>query len=131
MKKKQNRSRLLSLVLSLVMILQLLPVSAFAADETSGTCGSNLTWRLNGDTLFIEGEGAMEDYGSVYDAVNEKWVNNPAPWEEAVYAYVEMDDRITHIGKSAFWRSPLDSIKLPAGLKSIGEYAFNYCARRP
>ena len=62
MKKKQNRNRLLSLVLSMVMVLQMLPVSVFAADETSGTCGPNLTWRIDGDTLFIEGEGAMYDY---------------------------------------------------------------------
>ena len=54
MKKKQNRNRLLSLVLSLVMILQMLPVSVLAADATSGTCGPNLTWRIDGDTLFIE-----------------------------------------------------------------------------
>ena len=57
--KKQNMNRLRSLVLSCVMLLQLLPVSVFAADTASGTCGENLTWRLNGDTLFIEGEGAM------------------------------------------------------------------------
>lgn len=43
MKKKQNIIRLFSLVLSVVMILQLLPMSAFSADETSGTYGLYLT----------------------------------------------------------------------------------------
>ena len=124
MKKKQNANRLLSLVLSLVMILQLLPVSVFAADETSGTCGENLTWRINGDTLFIEGEGAMYDYGGYYDELKEEWVENPAPWSEEAYAYIELDDRITYIGQDAFSGNWAESIELPAGLEGIGNGAF-------
>lgn len=46
------------------MVMQLLPLSVFAAtDETSGECGKNLTWRIEDDMLYIEGEGAMYDYG--------------------------------------------------------------------
>lgn len=123
--KKQNMNRLLSLVLSCVMLLQLLPVSAFAAGETSGTCGPNLTWRINGDTLFIEGEGAMYDYGDIYDD-EDKWVDSiPTPWGGTCY-HVELDDRITYIGTEAFNGNQFESIELPAGLKSIGNYAFAY-----
>jgi len=124
MKMKQNANRLLSLVLSMVMVLQLLPVSVFAADELSGTCGENLTWRINGDTLFIEGEGAMYDYGGYYDELKEEWVENPAPWSEEAYAYIELDDRITYIGQDAFSGNRAESIELPAGLEGIGNGAF-------
>ena len=35
-----------------------------AVCATSGTCGENLTWDLDGSTLMISGTGAMTDYDS-------------------------------------------------------------------
>ena len=131
MKKKQNRNRLLSLVLSMVMVLQMLPLSVLAADETSGKCGPNLTWRIDGETLYIEGEGPMYDYGVVYDEEGNWVVDDEGNTVD--YTRIVLDDRITHIGKAAFGREYIDNyysgfslegIELPSKLESIGDYAF-------
>lgn len=63
------KKRVLSVFLVLCFVLTLLP-AAFADSPTSGTCGDNLTWRLNGSVLTISGKGEMDHYAS--------W--NKAPW---------------------------------------------------
>ena len=75
-RSKSIFKQILSLVLSCIILLQLVPLSVFAADETSGSCGPNLTWRLDGDTLYIEGYGPMYDYGVVYDEEGKAAVEN-------------------------------------------------------
>ena len=139
-RSKSIFKQILSLVLSCIMLLQLVPLSVFAADETSGTCGPNLTWRIEDETLYIEGYGPMYDYGVVYDEEG-NWVvddegntvENPTPWYKGDYTRIVLDDRITHIGKAAFGREYIDnyysgfsleSIELPSKLESIGDYAF-------
>ena len=42
----------------------------FSSDKTSGNCGKNLTWAINGDTLKISGSGEMEN----------RTVNLRVPW---------------------------------------------------
>ena len=53
------KKRLLSVFLVLCLIFTLLPVGATADAATSGTCGSNLKWKLEGGTLTVSGTGAM------------------------------------------------------------------------
>ena len=65
----------------------------------SGTCGDNLTWKLNERyELIIEGTGAMPDYDSA----------GSAPWYE--------------------YRESIQTITLPEGVTSIGDYAFSGCS---
>ena len=65
----------------------------------SGTCGDNLTWKLNERyELIIEGTGAMPDYASA----------GSAPWYE--------------------YRESIQTITLPEGVTSIGDYAFEGCS---
>ena len=54
----------LSVFLSVVMLLGVLPAVSFAAGiVASGSCGENLTWTLDDEgTLVISGEGPMTDY---------------------------------------------------------------------
>ena len=60
---KKRRTRLLSMVLALAMLLTTMPVSALAGDVVdSGTCGENLKWSLESGTLTISGTGDMWDY---------------------------------------------------------------------
>lgn len=67
------RKKILSVFLVLCLVVTLLPVGAFAdSTPTSGKCGDNLTWRLDGSVLTISGSGAMEDY----DYLNDYY----APW---------------------------------------------------
>jgi RNA polymerase sigma factor (sigma-70 family) len=69
----------------------------------TGVCGAqgdNLTWTLNPNSglLTIEGSGSMKDYTS----------SSGSPW----YAY----------------RSDIKTVLLPAGLQTIGSYAFHSCS---
>ena len=78
----KKRLRLLAWLITLTMLCQMLPFSAFAQSDIgqtlaqkgisaalldeengrSGKCGDNLTWSLSGSgVLTISGTGAMED----------------------------------------------------------------------
>ena len=65
---------------------------------TSGTCGDNLTWKLEDDTLTISGSGAMTDWD--YDL--------GVPW----------NSNCNNIKK----------VQIDSGVTSIGDYAFNRCS---
>ena len=130
-----GKNRLLSRIISMILVIALLPVSAFAEflpDSTaaplptlvdSGTCGENLTWTLTEDgTLTISGEGAMEDYS--------QWGDYNAPWEiysDSVICAV-INSGVTSIGDWAFAGcGKLASIDIPDGLTTIGVGAFASC----
>ena len=89
----------------------------------SGTCGDNLTWKLDDEgTLTISGKGAMTE-----------WVHShSAPW--ATYSNtinkVVIQPGVTCIGKNAFSSGckNLTSITIPEGVTSIGRYAFQLCS---
>ena len=54
------KKRILSMMLALSMMVSFMPIIASAA--TSGTCGDNLTWKLDNGTLTISGTGEMKNY---------------------------------------------------------------------
>ena len=139
------KKRVLSVFLVLCFVLTLLP-TAFADSPTSGACGDNLTWTLDGDgTLTISGTGKMwdSDYYNDYDvpwadflASIEKVViskgvtsigNEAFKWCERL-TNVTIPDSITSIGNSAFYDcSSLTSVTIPDSVTSIGEWAFYDC----
>ena len=87
----------------------------------SGTCGDNLTWKLDDEgTLTISGKGAMTE-----------WVNSDsAPWKtySNTINKVVIQPGVTSIGGHAFSKCKnLTSITIPEGVTSIGEYAFYAC----
>ncbi|MBR5516049.1 MAG: leucine-rich repeat domain-containing protein [Clostridia bacterium] len=82
-----------------------------------GSCGNDITWKLNGDTLIISGEGEMS--------------NNYSPW----YGYRNLirkaviEDGITSIGKYAFYYCEnLEVVHVPESIKAIKDFAFHSCA---
>ena len=68
------KKRILSFALALCFVLTLLPAAFADSAPTSGTCGDNLTWRLNGSVLTISGKEDMDDYDDFY--------LERAPWYE-------------------------------------------------
>ena len=89
--------------------------------ETSGTCGTDLTWSfaVADGTLTISGKGAMDDYD--YDV---------RPWydlRESITKVV-VEDGVTAIGNYAFFElGKLKTATLGKGVKRIGASAFYDC----
>lgn len=87
----------------------------------SGTCGDNLTWKLDDEgTLTISGKGAMTE-----------WVDSDsAPWKtySNTINKVVIQPGVISIGKEAFsWCKNLRSITIPEGVTSIKNGAFYGC----
>ena len=98
------KKRLISLLLALAMLTVLTPQFTLTAKAaTSGTCGDNLYWSFDEITkeLNITGSGPMTDWSSGISS------GSAAPWNG--------------ISKN------IQSISLPRGLTSIGNYAFYGC----
>ena len=117
------KKRLLSILLTVLMIASLLPATALAANIVdSGTCGaegdgSNLTWTLDSEgVLTISGSGDMHGYGS-----------SGAPWHGRVKSAV-IAEGVTSISWCAFYDcTSLTSVTIPDSVTSIGDGAFSRC----
>lgn len=112
------KKRCLFLILSLLLLA--LPVSAAEGEGTptpGGVCGDTMLWELNGDTLTVFGQGAMEDFDMM------------APW----FDYREQITRVeligvTYVGSFAF--ADFDNITeadLGDALEELGQSAFSDC----
>lgn len=153
MKKK----RLLSLAMAVAMVFgsaTMMPKGAFtdsstiisasavkASTETSGECGENVTWVLNGSLLTISGTGDMYDYEPgqspfyYYRAYISKVVIELGVTSVGACAFdfcqnlksVTLPESIQNIGSSSFQFTALKEITIPNGVWRIGGGAFNCC----
>ena len=101
--------------------------SAVLADETptSGTCGPNAAWRLEGDTLVISGAGEMSGFQPTTSSTYRP------PWDSfrEEIKNIDIQNGITRIGTYAFNEcSNLISISIPNSTTSIGDGAFYGCS---
>ena len=92
---------------------------------TSGTCGKDLTWTLDGNTLTISGEGAMNNYDDHY-----RYGGTCSPWyyhNESIKRVI-IEDGVTSIGSNAFeHHERLEEVKIPDSVTIIANNAFYYC----
>ena len=109
-------------------LLSVMMVSAQAfADVTSGTCGDNCTWEVDGTTVKITGSNdknnpaTMQNYSSTKNSSG-KWITT-APWGAEVTS-VQFDGYIENIGSQAFVGSNLTSVSIPDSVTTIGGSAF-------
>ena len=111
------KRKLLSLLLALVMVLSMVPATAFAAETVSrGKCGTNATWTLDDEgTLIISGSGAISD-------------TYPSYWKGMDVKKVVIGKGITAIGDYAFYEcNTIVEVEIPDTVKKIGAYAFTEC----
>lgn len=109
----------------LLLLCALLFVGSVCAEgygviwEGSGaTCGDNLSWSLDGATLYITGSGDMYDFPG------------GAPWMgyQSVITQVYLSDGVTSVGAYAFQNyAALVSVSFGNSLVSIGKDAFSGC----
>ena len=136
---------MVSMLLICGLCLGSLDVTAFAG-SIEGTCGDDLTWKLDTDgTLTISGNGEMHNYS--------EWTQRQtsSPWymkdekqiviEDGVasigmYAFemcskvsnVTISTSVTKINSHAFWScEKLTDITIPASVTEIGTCAFAGC----
>ena len=119
----KKTSKILSVILSLIMVISIIPMSGVIASAAadSGTCGENLTWTFGESTgtLTISGTGAMYDYEY-----------NDCPWEDYKYEITSLviDDGVTTIGQYAFYEcASLTSVTITNGVTEIGDCTFAGC----
>ena len=116
-----------------------------SADTIQGECGAegdNVLWALNlgSGEMVLSGTGAMADYASTNDV---PWAEYRASIQSVLvqsgvttigdYAFcgcvpltsVTIGEDVTAIGKSAFARTALTQVALPADVQTIGEDAFD------
>ena len=106
----------------LLLLLCLGSMSASAA-IIDGTCGDELTWKLDSKTglLTIEGTGAMTNWSSAA----------AVPWNEYhdYITEVAIPEGPANIGSYAFYGcSNLASINIPNSVTAIGRLAFSNCS---
>ena len=96
---RKNYRKAISIIVMAVMIITLVPVTSVSA--TDNTCGDNLTWKIEGEKLYIEGHGEMEDY-----------LPREAPWSDNSISItsVVLDEGITSIGENAFYGNDIQYI---------------------
>ena len=104
-----------------LFLLTLLPMMANA--DSSGTCGSNLTWTYveATNTLTISGNGGMSNYTS----------STGVPWYSfrSSIRTVVIQNGVTSIGGAAFYGcTGLTSVTIPNSVTSIGFTAFYNCS---
>ncbi len=139
--------KILAFVLTILLLLQTVPLVALAAETAagpdpegrtvtsdadaavlmSGSAGDAVTWVLTDDgVITFSGSGPMKDYKD-QDVFSTYY--DPAPWWEysSRITSVVIGEGITSIGSYAFTEhSSLRSVRLPAGFQSIGFKAFNH-----
>ncbi len=116
--------KILALFLALTMVLPIVPVFKLpVAAATSGTTGDCI-WTLNGTTLTIFGNGAMENYDTQF--VNNAYVT-VAPWGIDITKVV-IEKGVTRISDDAFRGcDSLTSVTIPDSVTEIGFEAFFGC----
>lgn len=88
----------------------------------TGTCGKNLTWKLNNGVLTISGNGKMDNYD--YEK------STTAPWHNYhdSISSVVIEEGVTSIGEDAFsYCEKLTEVHISDSVTSIGKQAFEDC----
>ncbi|MBE6949053.1 MAG: hypothetical protein E7456_04325 [Ruminococcaceae bacterium] len=111
------KRRILALIMSLVLMIGILPVTAGAVN--SGKCGNNLVWTYANNVLTISGEGPMWDYANTTPGWNT--YTSGGSIDRVVF-----EEGVTYIGIRAFAADRIDTVELSASVAKIGDHAFNY-----
>ena len=101
-----------------LILAVLLMVCLAAAAEKQGTCGKNISWRLDDQgVMYLSGSGAMEDGVSWREGVDKNAIKK-----------LIIGDGITRIGTRAFETcEALRSVSIPDSVEELGKLAFNNC----
>ena len=92
-----------------------------AEAATSGKCGDNVNWELQGTKLVITGSGDMYEFETIA----------AAPWnaQRSVVSAVEIGEGVTSVAPCGFANmSKMTSVSIPSTATYIGRIAFSNCS---
>ena len=114
-----KKTKILSLVLAVALVVSAFCMTSIVASAASGNCGANVTWNLSASgALTISGSGAMTNYASA----------DATPWVKEDVKSVSIGSNVTTIGDYAFYGcNNLTSVSIASTVTSIGANAFRYC----
>ena len=117
--KRTNKKAFIFAALAVVLAaVSIIVISNYF--HTHGECGENASYKLIGNTLYIEGTGTVD--GDSKDSISH-FVGLSNEIKNVI-----ISDGITEIGYKAFGNcTSLESITIPSGVTEIGVYAFNNC----
>ena len=98
-----------------------------APSAGEGSCGKNLSWKLEQGTLTISGTGSMDNYSEVHRTKyggqpDSASIGTNSPWDLEDIKHVVVQDGVTSIGYCAFSGHPeLLSVRLPDTVTQIGD----------
>lgn len=126
---KTGKILLITCLLCAVMALTAV-FGAVAEEQQINTCGENLTWKIEGDTLIISGTGPMDNYtyGPMPSEDGEGTVTAcTAPWYgNRDFTKIIVEEDVTTLGDCAFFNNTnIHSVSLPETLVSIRGYVFH------
>ncbi|MBR2413821.1 MAG: leucine-rich repeat domain-containing protein [Clostridia bacterium] len=147
--------KLLSIILTILMLATSIPFALAADTVASGTCGAdgdNLTWILDTDgTLTISGTGAMAEYSNVHLPMYDDYLPPWADYKESIKKIV-IEEGVTELGRYAFYEHPavkhisiadsvtnlvgrvfdgcsaVESLIIPAGVSTLDSTSFQDCS---
>ena len=99
------------------------------ANADFNACGDNLTWRVDDDVLYIDGEGEMWDF-FVKDNPDSEYYTNHCPWLTygGSVRNIVIGENVTSVSETAFMNmSKVESIYIPESITSIEDRAFRMC----
>jgi len=114
---KEKGKKLMALLTVCALMVGVLPIGVYAADQTGIKWGTDITESINGNTLTLSGTGTMTDFG---------WTNNDFLTSTYGITEVIIEDGITSIGTYAFRSNQLTSITIPNSVISIGDVSFDH-----
>lgn len=119
--RRMHKLSLTVIVAMMFLACSIIVISSQDSSEAdSGTCGDNLTWTLENETLTISGTGPMRDFTELSMPT---WNN----WNRSI-TNVVIEEGVTSIGSKAFFKNDsILTVRLPESLTSIGTEAFYQC----
>lgn len=138
----KNIKRQLGLILAMVLLMGCLPISVFAQEMASGTCGDNATWVLDErEILTISGTGSIADSDAFWYSYSSEIqsiivsegitkINDGTFAHLANTTSISLPDSLKSIGAAAFYgNSNLSTITIPRNVESMGFDVFYDCSK--